>query len=560
VFHKTSETLTWRISLAALIALVILAVLATSPLGQTNNATADSGWQHFSGPPASILSLDVSSSGAILAGTNKGVFRSTDGGKTWTGETMGIGTRPVHGFVVDETNAGLISAAAWGGIYRSEDDGATWRQSGLGQMDVSALVRDDTSPAVLYAATSGGHGVFKSSDSGQTWIPALGEGQSAMPAGQLAYDASQSSLFLASRLIQGNKPGPALQVSSDGGTIWTPRTRGLPRVGVLSLAAAEGNPGTVFAGTDGSGVFKSTDGGKGWVGVSSGLPAGARIISLQIHPLAPNVLVAATDRGVFKSENAGGFWVPLEGGLNSKGVTALAIARTSDGAVYASTWHDGIYKTTKLQVQPPAPVATAQPEATGTPIPGPKEPLPTDPIASFQSSESVWYFSEAGHSLSHGFLSFWLTHGGVEQFGMPITEEFVENGTTVQYFERALMEYHPASGDQPERIVLGLLGRMATADKYFVNIFYIPTTGDQIFFPETGHSLMHGFLRYWRSNGGIERFGLPISEELQENGKVVQYFERARLEFNADKQGADQEISVGLLGREVLQQRGWLPE
>lgn len=51
------------------------------------------------------------------------------------------------------------------------------------------------------------------------------------------------------------------------------------------------------------------------------------------------------------------------------------------------------------------------------------------------------------------------------------------------------------------------------------------------YYPETGHTVGHGFLDYWRANGGLEVFGYPLSDEIEENGVTVQYFERAVFEF-----------------------------
>ena len=58
-----------------------------------------------------------------------------------------------------------------------------------------------------------------------------------------------------------------------------------------------------------------------------------------------------------------------------------------------------------------------------------------------------------------------------------------------------------------------------------------------LYFPATGHNLTGGFLRAWWERGQVALFGYPISEELTEDGRTVQYFERARLEYHPDQQG-----------------------
>lgn len=73
-------------------------------------------------------------------------------------------------------------------------------------------------------------------------------------------------------------------------------------------------------------------------------------------------------------------------------------------------------------------------------------------------------------------------------------------------------------------------------------------------FPETGHKLGHGFLRFWEKYGGLRIFGYPITEEFEENGLTVQYFERARFEWHPDNNDSDNwNVQLGLLGREVLE-------
>jgi len=65
-----------------------------------------------------------------------------------------------------------------------------------------------------------------------------------------------------------------------------------------------------------------------------------------------------------------------------------------------------------------------------------------DQLPIVASTATRAYFPETGHTLSNGFLNYWKTNGGLGVFGYPISEEMGEDGTTVQYFERARFEYH----------------------------------------------------------------------------------------------------------------------
>lgn len=69
------------------------------------------------------------------------------------------------------------------------------------------------------------------------------------------------------------------------------------------------------------------------------------------------------------------------------------------------------------------------------------------------------FFPETGHSLGGRFLAYWDSHGGLAQFGLPLTEEVTEGGLTVQWFERARFEYHPEYAGTPAEVELTQLGR-----------------------------------------------------------------------------------------------------
>src|SRR5690606_37733927 len=91
---------------------------------------------------------------------------------------------------------------------------------------------------------------------------------------------------------------------------------------------------------------------------------------------------------------------------------------------------------------------------------------PSDGALAGQQAESdCIYFEATQQSVCFGFKAYWEKYGGLAIFGYPITGEFVENGVTVQYFERARFEWHP--GVWPERydVLLGLLGARLVGDR-----------------------------------------------------------------------------------------------
>lgn len=157
------------------------------------------------------------------------------------------------------------------------------------------------------------------------------------------------------------------------------------------------------------------------------------------------------------------------------------------------------------------------------------------------------YFPETGHTVRGEFLDFFNAHGGLRIFGFPITEEFLLNGRTVQYFQRARMELYPEN-PAAQRVKLGLLGE-ELGKRVPGESASGPNTYFQRYFPETGHTVIYAFLSFFDNNGGAEIFGYPISEYGPENGKgrIVQYFQRARMEWYPEL-APEQRVQLADLG------------
>ncbi len=86
------------------------------------------------------------------------------------------------------------------------------------------------------------------------------------------------------------------------------------------------------------------------------------------------------------------------------------------------------------------------------------------------------YFLESGHTLGGAFRTYWEHNGGVTKLGYPISEELVEGNLldgqvrTVQYFERAVLEYHNDKEGTPDAIMLAAVGRWVTKDRNFPKV------------------------------------------------------------------------------------------
>lgn len=171
-----------------------------------------------------------------------------------------------------------------------------------------------------------------------------------------------------------------------------------------------------------------------------------------------------------------------------------------------------------------------------------------------RAATAVLYVSATGHYVRGVFRDVWDKNGGVVNFGYPLTEEYVDAKTNriYQYFERARFERATADAAQVD---LGLIGREVVGSRVFAIANPITNSASRRYFPETKHIVQYGFKETWEGRGGLKIFGLPISDELDEqlaDGKVhtVQYFERARFEYWPDLP-AGQRVLLSLLGRQL---------
>ncbi len=163
-------------------------------------------------------------------------------------------------------------------------------------------------------------------------------------------------------------------------------------------------------------------------------------------------------------------------------------------------------------------------------------------------------FPQTGYCISGAIRTYWERNGGLPVFGYPIsplaTQSIDEWTGPVQWFERDRLEDHSNEG-------LGVLAGRLGAQLLFMQSRPwegLPRetsapAGCQ-YFSETGHSLCGAFLRYWQRNGGLERFGYPITNEMTEQigdwKGTVQYFERRRMELHSELPGSP--VLLGLLG------------
>lgn len=179
-------------------------------------------------------------------------------------------------------------------------------------------------------------------------------------------------------------------------------------------------------------------------------------------------------------------------------------------------------------------------------------------------------FEATGHTLSGAFATFWSSHGGIERFGYPLTEELIEpqaghgQPRTVQYFERARFEHFPEHSGTAAEVQLGRLGEAALL-RQGVEWQSLPPIAAAPphcrHFAETARTLCPPFLAMWEQAGGLAMVGYPLTEAfpLDDGQRFVQYFERTRLEYAVPQNGDPAVVEFGLLGRELLTRTGGMP-
>jgi hypothetical protein len=187
------------------------------------------------------------------------------------------------------------------------------------------------------------------------------------------------------------------------------------------------------------------------------------------------------------------------------------------------------------------------------------------PFRSAQAADSTRCFAETSYCIGGAIRIYWERNGGLAVFGYPISAqriESVEQSWTgpVQWFERDRLEDHSAEG---QGVLAGRLGDRAL-QLQGINWQQLP--GDEgaaqgcRFFRETQFNLCEPFLSYWRANGGVARFGYPLTRARQEtlDGRTytVQYFERRRMELHPENAGTPYYVLLGLLGRDVYAAEG----
>lgn len=258
------------------------------------------------------LAMDPASR-TLYAGTDSGVFVSRDGGETWLRAKGAIADRNVRSLAVVPTRPAVLYAATERGVLWSRNQGASWapRSAGLASDDIRVLRQDPLRPARLFAAGFGG--VFRSDDEGRRWRP-VNHGLTDRRVRALAVDPNRPEVLYA------GTAGGGVFVTTDGGRTWRSRNEGLRNLTVLSLLVTP--RGERFAGTVG-GVYRQDPAESAWSLV------GEDVLTLTItfvaeNPHRPGTIYAGTGGLVFVSEDRGRQWRELAQSVSDAPASARA--------------------------------------------------------------------------------------------------------------------------------------------------------------------------------------------------------------------------------------------
>jgi photosystem II stability/assembly factor-like uncharacterized protein len=258
-----------------------------------------------------------------VSGKIKNYFlKSADGGATWTDLTGSITDTPIA-IAVDPLHPKTIYAGAELGLFKTADGGQSWTKY-PSKYYAYTLTIDPANPKTVYAG--GEARIFKTIDGGRTW-QTLSDGLSG---------GVMSIILPPAAPLAGTSSG--IYTSADGGQTWRASQTGIERAQTSALAIAPSAPQTIYAALAGAGLSRSRDGGASWIRCGDlGEGIYNSVVNLAVRPDAPDVLYAVyegetADNGLYRSLNGGDTWAKV----TDIGIRRVAVQKRYPGNVIAN--------------------------------------------------------------------------------------------------------------------------------------------------------------------------------------------------------------------------------
>ena len=274
--------------------------------------SSDSGmhWQLIS-PPGSqelheveSIAIDPKDTNTIYAGTWHLPWKTTDGGAHWSNIKEGvIDDSDVFSIIIDPQEPSVVYASACSGIYKSETAGARFQKiQGIPSTArrTRVLMQDPTNRNIVFAGTT--EGLYRTGDSGKTWVRTTGP--------ELIINDVYVSPTDSNRILLATDRGGVL-VSNDGGYKFSPTNSGFSSRQITSYIEDMRQPGTIYVGLVNDkawgGVFVSTNGGLTWTQKNAGLE---KHDVFSLGQASDGTIVAGTRHGIYRLN--GGMWSKVD--------------------------------------------------------------------------------------------------------------------------------------------------------------------------------------------------------------------------------------------------------
>ena len=275
----------------------------------------------------------------LVAGTLKGIYRSTDGGAHWQ-LISPEGSQELHeveSIAIDPKDTNIIYAGTWHLPWKTTDGGKHWsniKEGVIDDSDVFSIIIDQKEPNVVYASACSG--IYKSETAGAHFQKIQGIPSTARRTRVLMQDPTNRNIVFA-----GTTEG--LYRTTDSGKTWVRMTG--PEVIVNDVYVSPTDSNRVMLATDRGGVLVSNDGGHNFSQTNSGFSSRQIITYLEDSRQPGTIYIGLVNDkawgGVFMSSNGGMTWTQKNTGLEAHDVWSLGQA--PNGTIFAGTRH-GIYR------------------------------------------------------------------------------------------------------------------------------------------------------------------------------------------------------------------------